>query len=69
MEFGEIGKLSLPGGQAWQIEHSNGGLITIPGGVPIQNSRGETIGAVGASGSTAENDHFVAQAGANAVRG
>lgn len=68
IETGEIGKLSQPGGQAWQIEHSNGGLITFPGGVPIKNSKGEIIGAIGVSGSTADNDHTVAQAGADAVK-
>ena len=68
MGTGEIGKLSQPGGQAWQIEHSNGGLITFPGGVPIKNSKGDIIGAIGVSGSTAENDHVVAQAGADAIK-
>jgi uncharacterized protein GlcG (DUF336 family) len=68
MESGEIGKLSQPGGQAWQIEHSNGGLITFPGGVPIKNSKGVIIGAIGVSGSSVENDHAVAQAGADAMK-
>src|SRR5476651_2011181 len=67
METGEIGKLSQPGGQAWQIEHSNGGLVTFPGGVPIKNKKGEIIGAIGASGSSADNDHLVARAEADAV--
>jgi len=68
METGELGKLSQPGHPAWQIEHSNGGLITFPGGVPIKNKKGEIIGAIGASGSTVEDDHAVAQAGADAVK-
>lgn len=68
METGELGKLSQPGGQGWQIEHSNGGLITFPGGVPIKNKDGMIIGAIGASGSTVEHDHLVAQAGADAVK-
>jgi uncharacterized protein GlcG (DUF336 family) len=67
MESGELGKWSQPGGPGWQIEHSNGGLITIPGGVLIKNKKGEIIGAIGASGSTAENDHAVAQAGADVI--
>jgi uncharacterized protein GlcG (DUF336 family) len=67
MESGEIGKLSQPGGPVWQIEHSNGGLVTFPGGVPIKNSQGEIIGAIGVSGSTVTNDHAVAQAGADAL--
>ena len=67
METGEIGQLSQPGGSLYGIEHSNGGLVTFPGGVPIQNAGGEIIGAIGASGSTVENDHTVAEAGRLAV--
>ena len=68
MESGEIGKMSQPGGSLWQVELSNGGLISFPGGVPIKNSKGEIIGAIGVSGSTVENDHAVAQAGADAIK-
>ena len=68
MESGEIGKLSQPGGRGWQIEHSNGGLITFPGGIPLTDKEGKIIGAIGASGSTVENDHAVARAGADAVK-
>lgn len=67
MNTGEIGKLSQPGGSLYNIEHSNGGLITFPGGVPIKSGQGEIIGAIGVSGSTVENDHAVAQAGARAT--
>ena len=68
MNTGEIGKLSQPGGPLFGIEHSNGGLISFPGGVPIKNAQGEVIGAIGVSGSTVEHDHAVADAGAKAVR-
>lgn len=68
MPTGEIGKLSQPGGSLFAIEHSNGGLITFPGGVPIQNAAGEVIGGIGVSGNTVENDHAVASAGAAAVK-
>ena len=67
MPTGEIGKLSQPGGPLYNIEHSNGGLITFPGGVPIKTADGTIIGAVGVSGSTVENDHAVAEAGADAL--
>jgi uncharacterized protein GlcG (DUF336 family) len=67
MPTGEIGKLSQPGGSLFNIEHSNGGLITFPGGVPIKNRAGEIIGAIGVSGSVVENDHAVATAGASAI--
>ena len=68
MNTGQIGELSQPGGSLFSIEHSNGGLITFPGGVPIRNPSGVVIGAIGVSGSTVENDHAVAEAGAAAVK-
>lgn len=67
MNTGDIGGLSQPGGPLYQIEVSNGGLITFPGGVPIKNAEGEVIGAIGVSGSTVEDDHTVAVAGAESV--
>ncbi|MCZ7626058.1 MAG: glycolate utilization protein [Candidatus Methylomirabilota bacterium] len=67
MPTGQIGKLSQPGGPLYGIEHSNEGLITFPGGLPIVNMEGILIGAIGVSGSTVENDHLVAKAGAEAI--
>lgn len=67
MNTGSIGELSQPGGSLYNIEHSNNGLITFPGGVPIKNANGEIIGAIGVSGSSVENDHAVAQTGASAI--
>ncbi len=67
MPTGAIGGLSQPGGSLYNIEHSNGGLITFPGGLPLKNSGGDVIGAIGVSGSTVEDDHAVAEAGGSAV--
>ena len=64
MNTGIIGSLSQPGGSLFNIEHSNNGLITFPGGIPIKDANGEIIGAIGVSGSSVENDHTVAEAGA-----
>ena len=68
MNSGQIGELSQPGGPLFGIEHSNGGLISFPGGIPIRNQSGTVIGAIGVSGSAVENDHAVAEAGAAAVK-
>lgn len=68
MPSGDVGKLSQPGGELFNIEVSNQGLITFPGGVPITNSAGEIIGAVGVSGSTVDNDYAVAQAASRAAQ-
>jgi len=67
MPTGEIGKLSQPGGPLYNIEHSNGGLITFPGGLPLRSAEGGVIGAIGVSGSSVEDDHTVATAGAEAL--
>ncbi|UOA08741.1 heme-binding protein [Methylobacter sp. S3L5C] len=67
MNTGQIGALSQPGGPLFGIEHSNNGLITFPGGVPIVDENGVLIGAVGVSGSSVENDHQVAKAGVEAI--
>ena len=67
MPTGEIGKLSQPGGPLYQIEVSNGGLISFPGGIPIK-AGGQIIGAIGVSGSTVQNDHTVAEAGAGVIK-
>ena len=67
MPTGEIGKLSQPGGPLYNIEHSNGGLISFAGGVPLETTEGTVIGAIGVSGSTVEDDHTVATTGAQAI--
>ncbi len=67
MPTGEIGKLSQPGGPLYGIEHSNDGLITFPGGVPLHGPDGAVIGAVGVSGVKAGEDAQIARAGVAAV--
>jgi uncharacterized protein GlcG (DUF336 family) len=67
MPTGALGVLSQPGQPLFNIEVSNGGLITFPGGVPLKNGDGVVIGAIGVSGSTVEHDHEVAAAGAAAL--
>lgn len=68
METQEIGKLSQPGGSLYNIEHSNNGLITFPGGVPLTAPDGTILGGVGVSGSTVEDDKVVADAAAEGFK-
>ncbi|MCP9234873.1 heme-binding protein [Lewinella sp. JB7] len=63
----ELSPLVQPGQPLYHIEHSNGGLITFPGGIVLKHGD-EVIGAVGVSGSTVDNDQLVAEAGAEAIR-
>ena len=67
MDTAALSPLVQPGQPLFNIEHSNGGLITFPGGVVIKNSGGEIVGAIGVSGSTVDDDHQVAAAGAAAI--
>lgn len=67
MPTGAIGELSQPGGSLFNIEHSNGGLISFPGGLPVVNDHGTVVGAIGVSGSTVEDDHAVAEAAVQEV--
>src|SRR5918994_305610 len=62
-----LGELSQPGGPLYGIEVSNGGLITFPGGLPLEAEDGTVIGAIGVSGSTVEDDRAVAEAGVAAL--
>merc|ERR1712080_274122 len=69
MDSDVIGSLSQPGGSLYGIEHSNQGLISFPGGVPLTLSPdGPLAGGIGVSGSTVENDKAVAMAGLKAFR-
>ena len=67
MPTGNIGEISQPGKSLYNIEHSNGGLITFPGGVPIHDDHGNLIGGIGVSGDSVENDHKVADAGKKGI--
>ncbi|MFI7011956.1 heme-binding protein [Streptomyces sp. NPDC050145] len=62
MPTGAIGEMSQPGGPVYGIEHTNGGLVTFPGGLPLVAEDGTVIGAVGVSGGSTEQDLKVAEA-------
>ncbi|MGB7439198.1 MAG: heme-binding protein [Candidatus Acidiferrum sp.] len=66
-ETAKLGEMSQPGEPLYGIEFSNGGLITFGGGLPLKDRDGNIIGAIGASGSTVDNDVKVAKAAADIV--
>lgn len=67
MNTSDLSPLVLPGEPLYNIEHSNNGLITFPGGVAIKDASGNVIGAIGVSGSTVDDDENVAKSGAEAL--
>ena len=68
MPTGKLGELAQPGKPLFNIEFSNGGLITFPGGLPLKDKSGNINGAIGVSGSSVEDDHEVALAGAAVLK-
>ena len=41
LDSGELGKRTLPGQAVYGLEHSNGGLITFPGGVALRSDHNQ----------------------------
>jgi uncharacterized protein GlcG (DUF336 family) len=68
METAALSPMAQPGASLYNIEFSNGGLITFPGGIPLQLSDGTVVGAVGVSGGAVDEDQSVAEAGAAAFQ-
>src|ERR1700688_2530938 len=62
----DLAEHSQSGGQFFGIHVSNHGRVMIfAGGIPLKRE-GKVVGAVGWSGGSGEQDHTVAQAGADA---
>lgn len=57
-----------PGAPAPGLERSNGGLATFAGGIPLVDSSGALIGAVGVSGGAVSQDLDIAKTAAAALR-
>lgn len=67
MDTGKLGELTQPGGIIYNIELTNEGLVSFPGGLPIKNKDGKIIGAIGVSGGTIDQDRAIATVGAKAI--
>ncbi|MDQ0872689.1 uncharacterized protein GlcG (DUF336 family) [Paenibacillus sp. V4I3] len=62
-----IGEFSKPGGTSPGLEQTNGGLVVFAGGLPLLDTSGILIGAVGVSGGAVAQDLDIAQAAAAAL--
>ncbi len=66
MSTKDLAPLCQPGESLFGIHASNNGrLIVFAGGIPLE-ADGEVVGAIGVSGGAVEQDHVVAEAGAEA---
>ena len=63
----DLAQHAQSGGQFFGIHVSNSGRIMIfAGGIPLKRD-GKTVGAIGVSGGSGQQDHAVAEAGAAAL--
>ncbi|WP_299553710.1 heme-binding protein [Seonamhaeicola sp.] len=67
IDTGKLGELTQPGGIIYNIELTNNGLVSFPGGLPIKNKEGKIIGAIGVSGGTIDQDRAIATVGAQSI--
>src|ERR1700691_1282758 len=66
-ETQSIWDICKPDAQAHGLEHTNGGLVTFAGGIPLKAANGCLIGAIGVSGGEVAQDFEIAKAGAAAL--
>lgn len=59
-----VGEFCKPGGTSPGLESTNGGLVVFAGGIPLRDTEGRPIGAVGVSGGSVAQDFHVAEAAA-----
>ncbi len=65
----DLGEKSQPGGDFFGIQVADGGrVMTFAGGIPLKDSGGNVIGAVGVSGGAGKQDQKVAEAAAAAFK-
>jgi uncharacterized protein GlcG (DUF336 family) len=61
----DLAEATQPGAELWGLEQTSGGLVTFGGGIPVTRD-GETVGAVGVSAGSVDEDVTVATAAVNA---
>ena len=64
----EFGQIAQPGGPAFGINVTHPKLVIFGGGYPLQQSDGATVGGLGVSGGSVEEDEAVAERALEAFR-
>ncbi|GBQ28987.1 heme-binding protein [Gluconacetobacter azotocaptans] len=67
MDSADFALIACPGGGAYSLENTNGGLTSFGGGIALKAKDGTLLGAIGVSGASTEDDIAIAQAAANAL--
>ncbi len=67
MDSADFGAVGCPGGEAYTLENTNGGLTSFGGGIVLKSDDGTVLGAVGVSGASVDGDIAVGRAAARAL--
>lgn len=63
-----VGEFCKPGGTSPGLDSTNGGLVVFAGGIPLRDTAGDLIGALGVSGGAVAQDFEVAEVAAVAAQ-
>ncbi|GAA4484522.1 GlcG/HbpS family heme-binding protein [Gluconacetobacter asukensis] len=61
MDSADFALVACPGGGAYSLEQTNGGLTSFGGGLTIRDGSGGVIGGIGVSGASTEDDIAIAR--------
>ncbi|MBB2200575.1 GlcG/HbpS family heme-binding protein [Gluconacetobacter tumulisoli] len=67
MDSSDFARIACPGGDAYSLENTNGGLTSFGGGVVLKSGDGTFLGAIGVSGASTEDDIAIARVAATAL--
>lgn len=67
MDSEVFAKIGCPGGDAYTLENTNGGLTSFGGGIVLRTADSTVLGSIGVSGASTEDDIAIAQAAAKTL--
>lgn len=67
MDSADFARIGHPGGGAYTLENTNGGLTSFGGGLVLKGANGSVLGGIGVSGASTEDDIDIARIAAQTL--
>lgn len=67
MDSADFARVACPGGGAYSLELTNGGLTSFGGGLAVRDRNGVVVGGIGVSGASTEDDIAIGLVGLAAL--
>ncbi|MCE2564533.1 heme-binding protein [Komagataeibacter sp. FNDCF1] len=64
MDSADFARIGHPGGEAYTLENTNGGLTSFGGGIVLRAADGTMLGGMGVSGASTQDDIDIARTAA-----